>query len=242
MHWKQWMIAVLLIGLVLPLNSQVGLAAGGAPLPAGCTQRPLADFLDAQGSTTQFFPHRDLLGWTDTDFVTFALVDYTGLVNDFIVDQGGQSLGTASTGRILECPQADGTAEISVVLQTRNALGFAQSVQAIIDNGFDFAGTPTIFGNKAMDVAAGAPAAIGPASLRATFTIAEPGAALPDIQIAFQEQVADFAPISLNFHSTTVGTLPDGTRSRLRVQQVGTAAAGAEEITYTREIVDLSRE
>ncbi|MCB0063725.1 MAG: hypothetical protein KDE19_16495 [Caldilineaceae bacterium] len=51
MHWKQWMIAVLLIGLVLPLNSQTGLAAGGAPISAGCTQRPLADILDAQGST-----------------------------------------------------------------------------------------------------------------------------------------------------------------------------------------------
>ena len=51
-------------------------------------------------------------------------------------------------------------------------LGFAQSIAELIDNGFDFANTPTNFGNKAADVAAGAPAAVGPVTFVTSFTIA----------------------------------------------------------------------
>ena len=208
----------------------------------GCATRPLSDFLDAQGSTEFFFPPvKDMLGWTDAEFTTFAIVDYAGLADQYIVSETGASLGTDFSGRVLECPTGDGGAEISVVLNTRHALGFAQSVEAIIENGFDFLNTPTIFGVKAQDVVAGADAAVGPASLQLTFHIAEVGGDLPDMRIALQEQVSTYAPISLNFRSTTIGTLPDGTNARLRVQQVGAAAVGDEELTFSREIVDLNK-
>lgn len=206
-----------------------------------CSKRPLSDFLDAQGSTSIFFPPvGDMLGWTDLEFVTFGLVDYAGLASEYLESLDPTlSLGTEVEGRVLECVRKDGTIEISVVISTRNALGFAQSVQDIIDNDFDFLSTPTIFGAKAQDVAVGAVPALGPVQLRTTFTIDNPGDPLPDIRIAFQEQVADFAPITLDFRSTTVGTLPDGSPATLTIQQVAATDESGEELVFTREIVTV---
>ncbi|MGB5406223.1 MAG: hypothetical protein WBN43_05450, partial [Thiogranum sp.] len=73
---------------------------------------------------------------------------------------------------------------------------------------------------KAVDVAAGAEAAKGTAKLTTTFTIAGPGLPLPDfLDVNFTE---NYKPASLDFHSTTIGRLPDGQRARLIVDQVAT--------------------
>ena len=232
---KHSLTAVFLLGFVFPLVAQ----AGPAP-DAGCSKRPLTDFLDAQGTTTLFFPPvPDMLGWTDLDFVNFALVDYAGLMNDYLegVDPT-LSLGTKVNGRVLECVDSDGTVTIKVVLSTQKALGFAQSIEELANNDFDFLNTPTIFGVKAQDVVGGGEPALGPAHLQATFTIANPGDPIPDIRIMYQEELADHLPATIDLRSTTVGTLPDGTQAVLKIQQVG-ATNEAGELVFTREIVDI---
>jgi hypothetical protein len=242
MNWKKSIRVFALIGLMFPLTSQAGM--GGL---MGCYTRPLSDFLEAQGTTSFFFPPvQDMLAWTDAGFVTFALVDYAGLADKYIYDETGISLGTKVNGRVLECPTDDGRAAISVVINTSKALGFAQSIQAIIENNFNFLDTPTIFGVKAQDVVDdGADPALGPASFHMTFFIAAPNDPLPDIRIAFQGDDAGvvdptYRPVTLDFRSTTIGLLADGTKARMRIQEVG-ATDETGVVVFTREIIDFNK-
>ena len=228
--WKKILAVAVLAVFVFPLVGQ----AGQTP-DRGCTKRPLSDLLDAQGTTKLFFPLvQDMLAWTDLDFVNFALVDYAGLANDYLEGE----VGTKVNGRVLECIDNDGTVTIKVVLSTQKALGFAQSVEALIDSGFDFLNTPTIFGAKAQDVDLGAEPAIAPASLRATFTIENPRDPIPDLRIMYQEELAAHLPATIDFRSTTVGALPDGTKAIMKIQQVG-ATNEVGDLVFTREIVDI---
>lgn len=234
-------IGWLTVGVISLMFS--GMASAGSMVGSECTsisERPLSDFLDVQGTSgSSFFPPvPDYVGFAGGDFEYFALVDYAGLANETIVQEGGNSLGTEFSGRILECALSNGTARISIVLETRNAMGFAQSIQDLIDNGFDFAGTDTIFGNKAVDIADGAQAAVGSSSLRTSFFIAGPGEDLPDF-FAVVNDSETYGPYSFDFRSTTVGRRPDGTKARLRIQQVCTAEKGGDQIC-SREIVDLN--
>jgi hypothetical protein len=123
-----------------------------------------------------------------------------------------------------------------VTLVTANALGFAQSIEELIANDFDFAGTETNFGAKTVDVAAGATPAKGPAKLTTTFTIAEPGALLPDFLDVLN--TTEFAPASLDFSSKTIGRLPDGKRAVLEIEQVATQSEDSDWI-YSVETVDI---
>ena len=227
-------IIFLLLFTLLPI-----LGSAAPMMESHCYKRPLSDFLNSQGSTMLFFPDvQDMLAWTDLEFINFALVDYAGLANKYIEENGGQGLGTKVKGRIKECILDDGTAEVSIVISTSKALGFVQSIEDIINNGFDFLSTPTIFGNKAQDILFGDDAARGPVSLRTTFVIDNPGDPLPDLRIAFQEQAADYAPITFKLKSTTVGTLPSGTKAHLRIDQVA-ASDDTGELVFTREIVEI---
>lgn len=243
-NWRKILISVTVLLVVLfPLLGHAGpMGEANSMSKQKClhvSTRPLSDFLNAQGTTFEFFePVKDMLAWTDGLFINFGLVDYAGLANTYIENTTGTSLGTKVSGRVLECARDDGTALISVVLSTQKALGFAQSIEDLFDNDLDFLNTPTIFGAKAQDVVDGAEPALGPAHLRTTFVIECPGAPLPDIRIAFQDNVPDVRPITLDFRSTTVGTLPDGTRARLRIQQVGATDEDGN-LIFTREIVEI---
>jgi hypothetical protein len=222
-NWRNVVISVTALLVVLfPMLGKAGPMGEAGPLVGtNCLQvttRPLSDFLDAQGTTSRFFPPvKDMLGWSDGPLIDFGLVDYAGLANAYIEQTTGTSLGTAVSGTVTECARADGTAMISVDLNTENALGFAQSIQALSDNHFNFLQTPTIFGAKAQDVVAGAAPALGSVQFQTTFVIEQPGDPLPDIRIAFQDNRPDVRPITLDFRSTTVGTRPDGTGASLIV-------------------------
>ena len=236
MNWKKSIRVFALIGCIFPLTSQAGM--GGL---MGCYTRPLSDFLDAQGTTSFFFPPvQDMLAWTDAGFVTFALVDYAGLADKYVQEETGKSLGTRVQGTVLECPTNDNRAKITVVINTSKALGFAQSIDALIASDFDFVGTPTIFGVKAQDVVYdGATPALGPAEFHMSFFIAEPGAPLPDIRPAFQDNEPDVRPITVDFRSTTVGALPGGrAKASMIIQQVG-ATDAAGDLVFTREVINL---
>lgn len=240
-NWRNVMISVtVMLTVLFPMLGKAGSMGEAGPMVGKkCVQRPLSDFLEAQGTTDIFFnPVKDMLGWTDNPFVNFGLVDYAGLANDYILEETGASLGTGTSGRVLECVRDDGKVMISVVLNTRKALGFAQSAEELEKYGYDFLKTPTIFGAKAQDVVDGAEPALGPAHLRTTFVIPSRGADIPDIRIAFQENDPDVRPFTYDFKSTTVGTLPDGTRACLCIEQGGGADEGGD-LIYTKEIVDI---
>lgn len=231
------------IGMLLPALGVAGAFKGGNECVSE-TKRPLSDFVDAQGTSSTFFPPvPDYVGWAGpgpvvdvADYDTFGLVDYAGLANAYIEGVGGPSLHTQVNGQVRECVLADGTARVMVKLVTANALGFAQPIADLVESDFDFANTDTNFGAKAVDVAGGADAATGPAFLTTTFTIEAPGVDLPDfLDVAF---TADYAPASLDFRSTTVGRRPNGKRALLKVEQVATQGADGVWV-YTVEKVEI---
>jgi hypothetical protein len=178
--WKATLCLAILLAVLLPPRGEAGPMDDALQLvDKHCLSvrgRPVSDFLNAQGTLNeppQFFPPvRDYVGWADGGFITFGLVDYAGLANEYIKAQTGHSLGTRTTGLVLECKLADDRSQIVVALLTTRALGFAQSIADLEASGFDFLNTPTIFGAKAQDVVAGAEAAVGPAVLLTTFSIA----------------------------------------------------------------------
>jgi hypothetical protein len=246
-HWRNVVISVTaLLAVLLPTRGKAGpMGEAGSLVSTTCVQvttRPLAAFLDAQGTTSRFFPPvEDMVGWDDGSAgINFGLVDYAGLANAYIEATTGTSLGTAVSGTVTECARADGTAMIAVDLNTENALGFAQSIQDLSDHHFNFLQTPTIFGAKAQDVVTGAAPALGAVQFQTTFVIGHPGDPLPDIRIAFQDNKPDVRPITLDFRSTTVGTLPDGTGASLRIHQVA-ATDEVGNLIFTKEIVDIHR-
>jgi len=151
-------------------------------------QRPISDFLNAQGTTMVFnTPVPDQIGWTNNPLVQnkpparFALFDYAGLANAFLVSQGHASLGTETDGTITERPLADGRAEVSVILHTTNALAWVSSNEMPTDVNTN----PTLFGNRAVDVLGGATPALGDSVLRVVIKNTAPEAALPDLVDAF---------------------------------------------------------
>jgi hypothetical protein len=230
--WKNTLVFAALIAFLFPILSEAGQMRKPDPLVGktvlSVTSRPLFDFLDAQGTLNdppQFFPLvKDYSGWADGNFTTFGLVDYAGLADKYIKAQTGHSLGTTMEGNVIERRLVDGTAQITVVLSTKRALGFAQSIADLINSNFDFLNTPTIFGAKAQDVVTGKDAAVGPVTLLTTFSISAPGAALPDFLDVINNP-AQYAPVKFDFTSTTVGMRPDGKKAILHVHQVGSTDA-----------------
>ena len=142
-NWRNVVISVTaLLAVLFPMLGKAGPMGEAGPLVGkNClhvTTRPLSDFLDAQGTTSLFFPPvQDMLGWTDavnpkTELpTTFGLVDYAGLANEYIKGTTGHPLGTKVRGLVVECKLANGKAQITVALFTTRALGFAQSVAAL---------------------------------------------------------------------------------------------------------------
>lgn len=209
--------------------------------PLKVTFRPFSEFLAAQGTTTPLFlpPVPNYVGWTDNVDINkatiFALVDYAGLANDCLestdcLDSLDVNLGTRVNGLVIQSELADGSTRIAVALTTTNALGFAQSVADLRSSNFDFLHTPTIFGNKAQDVASGKKAAVGHSIFLATFSITGPDAPLPDLVDVIVNNSDAFAPVNVNFIATIPGKCEHGTRAVLHVDQKGPPDVPVREI------------
>lgn len=246
--WKNTLVVAALLAVLFPILAEAEPMGEAGPLIGQhCTTRPLSDFLNAQGTLNnppQFFPPvKDYVGWADavdpdTQLpTTFALVDYAGLANEYIKIQTGHSLGTKLSGLVVECKLADGKAQIAVTLFTTRALGFAQSIADLAQNGFDFLNTPTIFGAKAQDVVNGADAAVGPVTLLTTFSISAPDAALPDF-LDVVNNPGDYAPVKLNFTSTTFGKCSNGSKALLHVHQVA-STNDQNALIFSKETVEV---
>src|SRR5687767_8006772 len=98
---------------------------GRADRAYAATQRPIADFVNAEGTTGIFVPPvADFIGWGSAAAkppVRFASVDYAELADTYLSGQG-LSLGTRTAGQVTEQELADGRAKVSVVLHTTDAL------------------------------------------------------------------------------------------------------------------------
>jgi hypothetical protein len=233
--WNITLVVAVLLTALFPMFCQAG-QIDQTDLLVGdnCITRPLSDFLDAQGSSSSFFaPVKDYVGWTDGNFTIFALVDYAGLANEYIKEKTGHSLGTRMRGSITQCALGGGRAQVTVVLYTTKALGFAQSIADIFEYGFPNA--PTIFGAKAQDVVNGAKAAVGPVSLVTSFTIRSRGA-LPDFLDVINSP-AKYAPAYLNFTSTTF-ECSDNRNAQLDVHEVA-QTNDQKKWVYSVEVVDV---
>lgn len=205
------------------------------------TSRPLSDFLNTQGTLNnppQFFPEvKDYAGWADVNKINFALIDYAGIANKYIKSETGKSIGTKVNGFVLECKLPNGKTQITVNLLTTKALGFAQSVQNLSDNNFDFLNTPTIFGVKAQDVINGMKPAVGLVFFSTTFSISAPGANLPDFLDVIT--TTNYSPAKYSFKSTTFGKCSNNeTKARLIVDQTALTNS-LNEWVYTKEKVDI---
>jgi len=209
------------------------------------SHRPLSHFLDNQGTLNNpplFFPGvKDYVGWTDNNpQTTFALVDYAGLANKYIKNQTGHSMGTKVSGFIIECALSDGRAQVTVNIIATKALGFAQSIDELVKNNFDFLNTPTIFGAKAQEVIAGKKPSVGPVLFSISFSIPTPGASLPDlIDVINLDSNNKYAPVKLNFKSTTFGKCANGMKARLEVHQIA-STNDLNALIFTKEKVEIT--
>jgi len=209
----------------------VAVLFGATALAGPAVQRPLSDWLSAQGTTSVFFPPvPDLVGQSNCDDPPiqpprFSLTDYTGSFNDWIKNNGGPDLGTTVSGSVTEIALADGRALIHVNTRAKNALTtvWDQSVGP-------FPGV-IVFGRSAQEVAMGATGyALGENTLDLKFTNTAPGAPLPN-QVALFGAIGGLLPgqemVSWRFSARAQGELrdtfgvPDGTRGRFMTSQTG---------------------
>jgi hypothetical protein len=203
--------------------SRVGAEAAGR-----ATQRPIADFLDAQGTTNQFIPPvPDFVGWGNNNPATrFASVDYAGLANGYLVGVGYPDLGTKTSGKVTELELKDGRARVSVVLHTTNALSWAlkQPITDIATDPLSFGYRPAeLLADEALDPA------LGDSEFSVEFNNTAPGAPLPDLIVAFIVGPAEEGQelLKLSFRASAAGDLrepsgfPEGTSGHLTIVQTG---------------------
>jgi hypothetical protein len=186
---------------------------------ATTVQRPLSEFISAQGKHADFFPPvPDYIGWVSqknsrVPTAHFALIDYAGLANE----QFNLGLGTRVTGNVIERSLSDGRAQVSVTFKTTNALSWA--IPCVLPDNCPLQTGPVIFGNRAADVAQGEPAALGNVEFRITFINTAPGAALPDLIDVFFS--GDYEIKNYSFQSHANGEYCNGTVGGMTVSQAG---------------------
>ena len=247
------------------------LVSATATLAQGKTvQRPIEDFVSAQG--TFCFPDGsggcvlfvppigNFIGWDtlqevppqqgNVQPVRCASVDYAGLANAKVEELSGGtiSFGTTTSGTIMEHPLADGRAQVTVRLHTKNALTWV--VSGGDNDACDYATDPLLFGHRVPDVLAGADAALGESFLQVKFINTAPRAPLPDLeQLIFAPELGQEFPSFISFTTRADGTLrgnfgvPDGTPGRAEVIQTGlfmTKFKGATGDAFPAERINLN--
>ena len=211
--------------------SAAGLARPGSRSAWAATQRPIAEFVDAQGTTFVFVPPvGDFVGWVGAVAAPpgyAASVDYAGLADEYL----GGLLGTTTGGSITERPLGDGRAEYTVNLQTSNALAWAIPFDPT-STANQFGENPLLFGYRAPEVGAGAEAALAGSHLQVVFRHFA-GAPMPDLtRDLFVAPDPDLELVSISFQASAAGPLralfgvPEGTPGRCAVTQTGVLFRG----------------
>ena len=143
------------------------------------------------------------------------------------MDNGHPSLGTTFGGSITERTLPDGRAQVSVQLDTKNALTWVIDLTT-----GDFATGTVLFGHRAQDVLSmiEADAALGESHLQVVFRNPAPGLPLPDLianNFCFPPNLAGCELVSISFRANASGTLraafgvPEGTHGRAVVSETG---------------------
>ena len=240
------------IARIISAFAAVVLLAAGHVANAQTTQRPIEDFVNAQG--TFCFPDggggcllfvppiENFFGQSDPANGRLSSVDYAGLADEWITAEtgGAISFGTTFSGTIRERPLADGRADVHVILHTNNALTW-------VTEGDDF-NNPLLFGSRAPDVKDfGAEPALGRSTLIIDFILANPGDPMPDLlQLAvFPEPGQEFTTLSVRARAKGLLReafgVPDGTPGRFSTVQTNVAnpGGGATEDGFPVERIDL---
>ncbi len=191
------------------------------------TQRPLDDFLSAQGSfcidngvggCLLFVPpDPNFVGWSTMivppklpivpsrpEIPLFAGVDYAGLADAYALGDEPQMSGMV-TERILN----DGRAEVTVMLHTKNANAWVIDLDLSGDVLDQIANKPTLFGHRPIDVVNGAPQALGDSLLHVRFINPAPGAPLPDLVQLVNFGVPGIELTFLAFNMSATGPLTE---------------------------------
>jgi hypothetical protein len=209
---------------------------------AKTTQRPLADFLSAQGTLCiddgsggcYLFvpPDPNFLGWNselDKSPIYFAGVDYAGLANAYAPGEEPEIAGTV-TERVLR----DGTAEVTVLLHTTNANAWVIDLDLSGDILDQVANKPTLFGHRPADVLAGEGQALGDAFLHIVFVNTAPGAPLPDLMAVGYDPAAPPYFRSIGGQMSAHGPLTaeygvaEGTPGMCKIAQTGLLATSGQ--------------
>lgn len=149
-------------------TAEQGALMPGFALMGGDRTRPIADFVDRQGTfclpdgaggCVAFVPPvRNFVGTDnildglqaqDPADYRFASVDYAGLAEKWLQEASGgaATFGTTTSGTVVERPLPDGRAKVHVNLHTRNALTW---VVAPVDDGDDNPYAPNPFPDGAL--------------------------------------------------------------------------------------------
>ncbi len=187
--------------------------------------RPIEDFIMAQGTLVPLYEASDV--WTDPDSMRAVFVDYLGLANRWIEEMSGGalSLGTEIDGTVIERPLADGRAEVTVQLHTKNALTWA----AVLDPDAVPPDPPwgeLLFGFYAQEVLDGKTPVLGDSHFKWVFINDAPGAPLPDLLSQFILGPT-VEPMMLSFEASASGVfrdafgVPEGTPGKMEVTQTG---------------------
>lgn len=168
---------------LLPFSACIFLVTA---LSAQTTSVPISEFLHNQGQSSSFFPPAgDYVGWVavtcpsgglscwthlppgssgNVCFGNFVLVDYAGLADRAITDNGGASSGTFEDGSVSERPVGDGSkVEVTVSLHTTNALTFViaptppKGSNCPGGSDFDFSCGPVLLGARPFQQSCGVP-------------------------------------------------------------------------------------
>ena len=192
------------------------------------TLRPIHDFLSNQGMhcfgdgaggcELIDAPVPNFLCWCDPASGVMASFDYAALAEAWIQDasSGHLSCGTGCRGQVIEVPEPDGSARVSVVVEAKATLTWAEQGRP----------TPKRFGAKAVDVVAGAYPALGTARLEVEFSIPYPGAPLPDLMRLLYAPEPGQEVHVIKFHGQADGFV-NGKAARLEVLQEGLSLSPA---------------
>jgi len=231
-------------------------SVGSAVLADGPSKkRPLADFLNTQGSQSIYIPPvPDYWGWTapppgvKTPAASYVggnagSCDYAGIANKWLLQNGHPGLGTSFSGSLTERSLDDGRILVNLQLSTSNALTFG--LRIVEPNFGNFASDPLIFGARAQDVLLGAVPGIG--ECHAFFVWKQNPGALIDFN--HFEGNTSVELVSLSFRANAKGPLtplagfgPQGTPGMLIISQSGffrTTFQGATADGFPAEFVEV---
>ena len=198
---------------------------------AGIGTRPVHDFIVNQGTYCSpdgsggcaliAAPVPNYLCWCDPGTGWKVSLDYAAVAESWLHQEssGALSCGTECRGQVIEIPQPDGSARVSVQLQTRKALTWADKEKP---SGLQL-------GTRADAVLRGKIPTLGQAKLELEFSIPTPGAPLPDLMQLLYDPAPGQQLHRIAFLGSAEGILR-GKPVRLTIVQTGFTPVGLEDM------------